>query len=156
MSTDLQPPTPAELEDASSETLAEALSEAIDRRTNGSSLPLEVQAICTVLLKRGASKTDIAKVLKIDRHTVRKIELTVEHRNALAKEVLEQSVVDAAKSFAESVDIAAKKGRHEPARDLLQAVGVIEAKPDKAPQVNIGIALHGGTGPQELVLEAKP
>lgn len=78
---------------------------------------------------------------------------------AEAKAILEGSALDAALDWREASKVAAQRGDHRPAKDLLQALKVVEApaaRTAEGPQVvvQLGFALPGL--PQPLTIDSKP
>lgn len=92
----------------------------------------------------------ISTRLKMDIRTVKAV---LAHREAdamAARNLLDASSLDAARSWTLACMTGAAKGRHEPARDLLLHRKVIEPLKTEAPQNNVTVVLNGGPAPREL------
>ena len=96
----------------------------------------------------GLSNAEIARRHGRSRKTIARVLSSEEFRLAreLARSALMQGVVEFAADWRTASREAAKRGRHEPARDALLGLKVIDppsAKPDMGVVVQIGVALPG-------------
>jgi hypothetical protein len=118
-------------------------------RGRGSALSLADRAVIQGLSLAGLSGAEISRRLGRSQRTVGKVLSSDEYKHAkdLARSVLAQHATDFADDLVISSKIAALSGRHEPARDALLALGVIEppTKSEKAPPltIQIGVAIPG-------------
>lgn len=88
------------------------------------------------LLQRGIPLADIADLIGRDPHALRR-------HCETARQLLELSAIDAAQDWARASAIAASKGDHRPARDLLLAAKVVEPQVSTgAPGVTVSIGFH--------------
>lgn len=123
---------------------------------------LEVQEMSLV---QGLSNSQIARQTGRDRGTVATVlaapdtvELkarlqTEQHEEALT--MLRNGRVTAAGDWVSAITVAAKKGDHRPAKDLLLHTGTIQpVVADQGPRVAVQINLHGGPEPASLVAQA--
>jgi hypothetical protein len=96
----------------------------------------------------GRRREAIARVLKGEEFEALRRDVLAEVK-ATAKAELERAIVPAAKAWGASLDVAARKGDHKPAKDLLLHTDVIQPLGEESGcgvVVNIGIALPGLPG----------
>ena len=67
-----------------------------------------------------------------------------------AKALLEASAAPAAEAWRASMTIAAAEGNHKPAKDLLEAVGVVQPQ-ETGPRIAIQINQPGAALPADLI-----
>jgi hypothetical protein len=109
--------------------------------------PIERVAIQGLSMS-GLSNAEIARRRGRSRKTIARVLSSEEFKAArdMARSVLMDGAVELAADWRKASREAAKRGRHEPARDGLLALKVIEtpsAKPETGLVVHIGVALPG-------------
>ena len=77
-------------------------------------------AAVVALLRRQLTVPEIAEVLGRSPETIRRV-------SAVARGLLEASAVEAVEGWRRAIAVAGEKGNHGPSRDLLVAIGTIEA-----------------------------
>ena len=121
-------------------TLTEAL-EALPKRPRGAAGQLtraEISCLITAI-KDGWGNQRIAAVLNMDSSTVSKWRSRLRPTVMEARAVLAGSSLDAALAWRKSIPIAAGRGDHRPAKELLQATGAIDQEQHAGVTVNIGM-----------------
>jgi hypothetical protein len=106
--------------------------------------------------RTGRDRGTIATVLASDDAKELKRKFQSEQHDA-ALSLLRDGRVPAATEWVSAIGIAAQKGDHRPAKDLLLHTGVIQpVTADNGPRVAVQINLHGGPEPLSLVANASP
>ena len=94
-------------------------------------------------LKFGRSRRAVARTLGGEDFKQLEGQLT-EGMATTARQRLERGVVKAADAWGTAIGKAAARGNHKPAKDLLQATGVVQA--DAAPATVVNVAIVGMRG----------
>ena len=137
---------------------------ATDRPSRAPLTPAERHQVQEMALVDGLSNSEIARRLGRDRGTVANVlkgDDTAALRDQLASEQRTQALQTLRSKTAlmafhwiNAAGVAAEKGDHKPARDLLLHTHVIDpVAVDKGPQVRVQINLHGGPEPLSLTGE---
>ena len=114
-----------------------------------SRLPAKLIAKAVRLRAEGATYQQIADILKRPMRTVADWLTKFEDTTELARKRLQASSLDAAEQWQKAIIEGAKRGRHEPARDLLVAAGVIDQQQTAGDRV----VIHIGTPEQPIRIE---
>jgi hypothetical protein len=116
------------------------------------------------LYDNGHGITDISRKIGLDRRTIGGIIRLHRDRTTSAKALLSAHAVHAAQSWLDALPVAAEKGRHEPARDLLLYTGAIQPISAQPVQVGVQVVLgnpaapvgHDPLGPATLSASLEP
>jgi hypothetical protein len=132
-------------------------------RGNKGAMGVAEKTAAAAMVMAGASQRQVAEQLGRNVKTITRLMSSDEMKEAreLAKSVLTEHSVQLARDWIKASNISAEAGKHEPARDALQALGVVE-KPSankkeagKGLTVRIGVALPGlglTPGPQQIAM----
>lgn len=85
----------------------------------------------------------IAAQVKISESSVRRcLAYRTEDVKASTKKLLQTMVPDAAAFWFKAAKVASSKGYHQPAKDLMEAAGAVDAKPGLQATVNVKPTVH--------------
>lgn len=144
------PLTPEETE-ASAQLLEHQTEPRSTRRSTGLRVVPERKATIYALFDAGGlSYTAIADRLGMNRATVSAILRHRESDAALARNVLGSNSIELARNWLTAAKQGARRGRHEPARDALYALGVVSPPQQSQQHQQVTVVLSGGEMPTEL------
>jgi DNA-binding CsgD family transcriptional regulator len=94
----------------------------------------------------GLTQVQIAAQLGRSQSTVSHVLADFANTTEIARKHLESRAIQAAEAWTGSLVAAAEKGDHKPAKELLQAVGVVQKDgPSQAQQVQVVVGMPGST-----------
>ncbi len=138
-----EPPSPAAPEDRAFTDLAEAIAELPQpekrRRGKAGQLSRDEVAIIIRAIQNNWPTKRIAAVLDVGHDTISHWRNRIRDTTQLGKQVLKGGVLDAALQWRKASKIAAQRGDHRPAKELMQAAGAIDQDIHTGVQVNIGM-----------------
>lgn len=120
----------------------------------GARTPPERALAVQILRSQGIGLSETARVLQMDERTVKAIEKRADMGSTLARLMLQHNALGYVQQWQQASEVAAAKGRHEPARDALIYAGVVQKAEDSTPKVQMTVQLNGGAGPVELQADA--
>jgi hypothetical protein len=125
--------------------------------TIGLRLPLDKVVTILRLYDYGQTPSAIAGSVRSDIRTIGAVIRRYRDRAASAKALLAQSSIDAAASWLTAVPVAAARGDHRPAKELLQATGAVamgqagDGAGGAKVQVNVVIGTPGNPIPHDPI-----
>lgn len=94
----------------------------------------------------GLTQVQIASQLGRSQSTISHVLADFANTTEIARKHLESRAIQAAEAWTGSLTAAAEKGDHKPAKELLQAVGVVQKDgPSQAQQVQVVVGMPGST-----------
>jgi hypothetical protein len=109
-------------------------------------LTLAQEAQIVRLAAEDLNQTQIAEVIGCSQSAISRVLSEFTNTTAAARKLLEASALQASRDWVSSLGPAAEKGDHKPARELLQAVGVVQKDgPTQAHQVQVVVGMPGQT-----------
>lgn len=94
----------------------------------------------------GLTQVQIAQQLGRSQSTISHVLADFANTTEIARKHLESRAIQAAEAWTGSMAVASEKGDHKPAKELLQAVGVVQRDgPSQAQQVQVVVGMPGQT-----------
>lgn len=94
--------------------------------------------------------TQIAERLSMDWRTVSAVLNLRDHQAVAVTNLFKANALRVGQNWLKACEKGALKGRHEPARDLLQAIGVVQMPSQAQAHQSVTVILSGGEMPSEL------
>lgn len=130
-----------------SDVPARVHSQSVSERYTGPGSRLPLDKVCAILrhYDDGLSPTEISKRVVSDIRTVGGVLRQYRDRQNAAKALLAGLAPNAIMAWSEAIPIASARGDHRPAKELLQAVGVVETGQKQAGDTKVAVQVVVGT-----------